>query len=144
MKPIALLLVLLVAAAAGAQTKAPCRMNLYIQTAQGAPESTGDATANLFLYGLRSAVRQHQGCIVNKMADANLDLYVTTLKLPSARASMAKSVVTVALAVPLHGVPVYIDDYVFVVRDTDNIEARANSLLSSIGATLVRYTEQTP
>lgn len=143
MKPIALLLVLMSAGIAAAQTKAPCQMNLFIQTAQGAPAGTVDSTANLFLYGLRSAVYQHRGCIVDKMTDANLGLYVTTLKLPGGQASMDRSVVAVALAVPLHGVPVYIDDYVFVVRDTDNIEARVNTLLDSIGATLLRFTSET-
>lgn len=144
MKLATLLFVLITALAAQAQTPTPCKMNMFIQTVQGVAPGATDATANLFLYGLRAAVHAHQGCIVNKVTDANLGLYVTTLKLPRSTPSMDQSVVAVALAVPIHGVPVYIDDYVFVIEDTDSIEGQVNTLLSSIGATLIRYTQDNP
>lgn len=147
MKFATLLCVLIAACAAQAQTSTPCKMNMFIQTAQGVAPGATDATANLFLYGLRAAVHEHRGCIVDKMTDANLGLYVTTLKLPRSPSSMNQldqSVVAVALAVPIHGVPVYIDDYVFLIEDTANIEGQVDTLLSSIGATLVRYTQDNP
>jgi len=48
-------------------------------------------------------------------------------------------VIAVALAVPLNGVPVYMDHYVLILRETDSIDGRVNGLLESIGETLDRH-----
>jgi hypothetical protein len=109
---------------------------LYIEAADGAAHSTMDSTANLFLYGLKSAVREHQGCIVDKMADAHLGLFITTLKIANDEGRSDSSVIAVALAVPLNGILVYMDHYVLVVRDSDSVDGQVNALLQSIGETL--------
>ena len=140
MKATALLFVFLMAGAASAETAAPCKLPLYIQAGNGMVDGKTDSTANLFLYGLKAAVVQHQGCIVAKMTDANLDLYVRTLKLIDESGRSDSSVVAVTLAVPLNGVPIYMDDYVLVVRDTENVEGQVNALLESIGETLDRHS----
>jgi hypothetical protein len=93
----------------------------------------------LFLYGLKSAVKQHQGCVVDKMSDAHLGLYVTTLNLVNAEGRSDASVIAVALAVPLNGIPVYMDHYVLILRETEAVEGPVNALLESIGATLDRH-----
>jgi hypothetical protein len=95
---------------------------------------------NLFLYGLKSAVRQHQGCVVDKMNDAHLGLYITTVNLVNAEGRSEASVIAVALAVPLNGVPVYMDHYVLILRETEAIDGQVNALLESIGETLNRHT----
>jgi hypothetical protein len=135
---IALLFAILMVGAASGQAKVPCKLPMYIQ----APHAPGDATTdtvNLFLYGLKSAVRQHQGCVVDKMADAHLGLYVTTVKLVNAEGHSDASVIAVALAVPLNGVPVYMDHYVLILRETEAIDGPVNALLESIGETLDRH-----
>jgi hypothetical protein len=83
-------------------------------------------------------VTQHQGCIVEKMADAQLGLYITTLKIANDEGRSDSSVVAVTLAVPLNGVPVYMDNYVLVIHDADNVQEPVTELLESIGATLDR------
>ena len=138
MKVIALLFAFLMVGAVSCEAKAPCKLPLYIQAAHGAADSTTDSTVNLFLYGLKSAVTLRQGCIVEKMADAHLGLYVSTLKLISNTGQGSASVVAVTLAVPLNGVPVYMDDYVLVIRDSDSVDGQVNALLGSIGETLDR------
>src|SRR5271168_3511940 len=109
------------AGAAPGEAKVACTLPMYIQ----APHAPGDATTdtvNLFLYGLKSAVRQHQGCVVNAMTDAHLGLYFTTVKLVNAEGRGDASVIAVALAVPLNGLPVYMDHYVLILRATDSID----------------------
>ncbi len=86
---IALLFAVLMVGAASGEAKVACKLPMYIQ----APHAPGDATTdtvNLFLYGLKSAVRQHQGCVVDKMADAHLGLYVTTVNLVNARGTQRR------------------------------------------------------
>ena len=139
MRVIALLFAVLMVGTASGEAKVACKLPMYIQ----APPAPGDATTdtvNLFLYGLKSAVRQHQGCIVDKMTDAHLGLYVTTLNLVNAEGRSDASVVAVALAVPLNGVPVYMDHYVLILRETEAIDGQVNALLESIGETLNRHT----
>jgi hypothetical protein len=138
LKAIVLFFGFLMMGAASAEAKADCNLPLYIQTAQGAVDSSTDSTVNLFLYGLKSAVTLHQGCIVDSMSDAHLGLYIRTLKLINDQGRDA-SVLAVALAVPLNGIPVYMDDYVLVIQDTDSIEGQVNGLLQSIGETLDRH-----
>ncbi|HEX3941952.1 MAG TPA: hypothetical protein VHX11_10765 [Acidobacteriaceae bacterium] len=112
---------------------------MYIQAVQSTTDTTTDS-GKLFLYGLRSAVTQHDGCIVDKMADAHLSLFINTMKLlDEADQNNSSSVISVALAVPLNGVPIYMDDYVMVIRSTDNVDGRVNDLLQRIGDTLDRY-----
>jgi hypothetical protein len=123
---------------ASAQAKVDCKLPLYIQSADGPAHSTMDSTGNLFLYGLKSAVMQHQGCIVDKMTDAHLGLFITTLKIPNPEGQGESSVVAVALAVPVNGILVYMDHYVMVIRDSDSVEGHVNELLQSIGETLDR------
>jgi hypothetical protein len=48
-------------------------------------------------------------------------------------------VIAVALAVPLNGVPVYMDHYVLILRETEAIDGPVNALLESIGETLDRH-----
>jgi len=125
--------------AASGEAKVTCKLPMYIQ----APPAPGDATTdtvNLFLYGLKSTVRQHQGCLVDKMNDAHLGLYITTLNLVNAEGRSEASVIAVALAVPLNGVPVYMDHYVLILRETEAIDGQVNALLASIGETLNRHT----
>jgi len=125
--------------AASGEAKVACKLPMYIQ----APPAPGDATTdtvNLFLYGLKSTVRQHQGCLVDKMNDAHLGLYITTLNLVNAEGRSEASVIAVALAVPLNGVPVYMDHYVLILRETEAIDGQVNALLESIGETLNRHT----
>lgn len=98
-----------------------------------------DSTGNLFLYGLQAAVKEHQGCIVDKMSDAHLGLFITSRKLFNNAGQSDSFVIAVALAVPLNGVPVFMDDYVLVVRDSDSVEGQVNGLLQSIGETLDRH-----
>jgi hypothetical protein len=139
MKAIALLLGFLTIGVASAEAKAPCKLPLYIQAGQGTADGTMDSTASLFLYGLKSAVTSHAGCIVEDMANAHLGLYFTTIKLVDGEGRSDSSIVAVALAVPLNGVPVYMDHYVLIIRNTDSIEGQVNALLQSIGETLDRH-----
>jgi hypothetical protein len=136
---IALLFAVLMVGAASGEAKVACKLPMYIQ----APHTLGDGTSDtvsLFLYGLKSAVRQHQGCVVDKMTDAHLGLYVTTVNLVNAEGRSDASVIAVALAVPLNGVPVYMDHYVLILRKTEAIDGQVNALLESIGETLDRHT----
>jgi hypothetical protein len=138
-RTIALLFAVLMVGAASGEAKVACKLPMYIQ----APPAPGDATTdtvNLFLYGLKSTVRQHQGCLVDKMNDAHLGLYITTLNLVNAEGRGEASVIAVALAVPLNGVPVYMDHYVLILRETEAIDGQVNALLESIGETLNRHT----
>jgi hypothetical protein len=138
-RAIALLFSVLIVGAASGEAKVACHLPMYIQ----APQAPGDgATAdsvNLFLYGLKSAVKQHQGCVVDKMSEAQIGLYFTTVKLVNADGRSDASVIAVALAVPLNGVPVYMDHYVLILRETDSIDGQVNGLLESIGETLDRH-----
>lgn len=122
------------------QVKDQCALPLYIQASQATAPGTPDNTVSLFLYGLRSAVALHQGCIVQSVSDAHLGLYITTLKLMNESGPSDASVVAVTLAVPLNGIPVYMDDYVLVLRDSDSIDGQVNALLQSIGETLDRHS----
>lgn len=140
MKTIALLFTLLMMGVASAEAKMPCKLPLYIQAEQGAAGGMTDSTVSLFLYGLKSAVTLHDGCVVDKMADAHLGLYFTTIKLLDSSGRSDSSIVAVALAVPLNGIPVYMDHYVLIVRQTDSIDGQVNALLQSIGETLDRHT----
>jgi hypothetical protein len=138
-RTIALLFSVLMVGGLSGEAKVACNLPIYIQ----APQASGDGTpadiVNLFLYGLKSAVTQHQGCVVGKMADAHLGLYFTTVRLVNAEGRGDASVIAVALAVPLNGVPVYMDHYVLILRATDSIDGQVNGLLESIGATLDRH-----
>jgi hypothetical protein len=139
LRAIALLFAVLMAGAAPGEAKVACKLPMYIQ----APHAPGDATTdtvNLFLYGLKSAVRQHQGCVVDKMTDAHLGLYITTVNLVNTEGRSEASVIAVALAVPLNGVPVYMDHYVLILRETEAVDGQVNALLESIGETLDRHT----
>ena len=139
MRAVALLFSVLMVGAASGEAKVACKLPMFIQ----APQAPGDGnsnTVNLFLYGLKSAVRQHQGCIVDKMTDAHLGLYVTTVNLVNAEGHSEASVIAVALAVPLNGVPVYMDHYVLILRETEAVDGPVNVLLESIGETLDRHT----
>ncbi len=138
MRAIALLFSVLMVGAASGQAKVACKLPMYIQAPQALGAGDSD-TVNLFLYGLKSAVKSHQGCVVDKMADAQLDLYFTTVKLVNAEGHTDASVVAVALAVPLNGVPVYMDHYVLILHAADSIEGQVNGLLESIGETLDRH-----
>jgi hypothetical protein len=136
---IALLFAVLMVGSASGEAKVACKLPMYIQ----APSAPGDGSTNivnLFLYGLKSAVSQHQGCIVDKMTDAHLGLYVTTVNLVNAEGRSDASVIAVALAVPLNGVPVYMDHYVLILRETEAVDGQVNALLESIGETLDRHT----
>jgi hypothetical protein len=124
--------------AASGEAKVACKLPMYIQ-APHAPDEVNTDTVNLFLYGLKSAVTQHQGCVVDKMADARLGLYVTTLNLVNAEGHNDASVIAVALAVPLNGVPVYMDHYVLILRESEAVDGQVNALLESIGQTLDRH-----
>jgi hypothetical protein len=73
------------------------------------------------------------------MTDAQLDLYFTTVKLVNAEGHTDASVVAVALAVPLNGVPVYMDHYLLILHASDSIEGQVNGLLESIGETLDKH-----
>ncbi len=139
MKAIGLLLAVLMVGSASGEAKVACKLPMYIQ----APHAPGDGatdTVNLFLFGLKAAVTQHQGCVVDKMADAHLGLYVTTLNLVNPEGRSEASVIAVALAVPLNGVPVYMDHYVLILRETEAVDGQVNALLKSIGETLDRHT----
>ena len=138
MRAIALLFSVLMVGAASGQAKVACKLPMYIQAPQ-APGAGDSDTVNLFLYGLKSAVKSHQGCVVDKMTDAQLDLYFTTVKLVNAEGHTDASVVAVALAVPLNGVPVYMDHYLLILHAADSIEGQVNGLLESIGETLDRH-----
>ena len=139
MRVIALLFAVLMVGVASGEAKVACKLPMYIQTPHAPGEVTTD-TVNLFLYGLKSAVTQHQGCVVDKMAEAHLGLYITTLNLVNAEGHNDASVIAVALAVPLNGVPVYMDHYVLILRETEAIDGQVNALLESIGETLNRHT----
>jgi hypothetical protein len=138
-RAIALLFSVLMVGAASGQAKVACKLPMYIQAPQ-APGAGDSDTVNLFLYGLKSAVKSHQGCVVDKMTDAHLGLYVTTVNLVNAEGRSDASVIAVALAVPLNGVPVYMDHYVLILRETEAIDGQVNALLESIGETLDRHT----
>jgi hypothetical protein len=125
--------------AASSEAKAACKLPMYIQVPQAPGDATTTDTVNLFLYGLKSAVTQHQGCVVDKMTDAHLGLYFTTVKLVNAEGRSDASVIAVALAVPLNGVPVYMDHYVLILRQTDSVDGQVKGLLQSIGETLDRH-----
>ena len=139
MRVIGLLFAVLMVGAASGEAKVACKLPMYIQAPHVPGEITTDAV-NLFLYGLKTAVTQHQGCVVDKMADAHLGLYVTTLNLVNAEGRSDASVIAVALAVPLNGVPVYMDHYVLILRETEAVDGQVNALLQSIGETLDRHT----
>lgn len=155
-KAIALVFSLLMAGVASAQTPtaasvqtpstgtveaSSCKLPMYIQAEHGTADST-TSNGKLFLYGLRAAVTQHDGCIVSNMADAHLSLFINTMKIVNGEGQDDSSVISVALAVPLNGVPIYMDDYVMVIGNTDNVNGRVNDLLQSIGNTLDRYDQQ--
>ena len=140
MRAIALLFSVLMVGAASGEAKVACKLPMYIQAPQAPGDGTATDTVNLFLYGLKSAVRQHQGCVVDKMTDAQLGLYFTTVKLVNAEGRSDASVIAVALAVPLNGVPVYMDHYVLILRETEAVDGPVNALLESIGETLDRHT----
>ncbi len=139
MKVILLLFAFLMVGTASAEA-APCKLPLYIEASHGAAPGNTDNTVNLFLYGLKAAVALRQGCIVDKMADSHLGLYFTTVRLINDAGGSSASVVAVTLAVPFNGVPVYMDDYVLVIRDTDSVDGQVNALLESIGQTLDRHS----
>jgi len=139
-RAIALLFSVLMVGAASGEAKVACKLPMYIQAPQAPGDGTSTDTVNLFLYGLKSAVRQHQGCVVDKMTDAHLGLYITTVNLVNAEGRSEASVMAVALAVPLNGVPVYMDHYVLILRETEAIDGQVNALLESIGETLDRNT----
>ena len=139
MRAVALLFSVLMVGAASGEAKVACKLPMYIQ-APHAPGDVNTETVNLFLYGLKTAVRQHQGCVVDKMTDAHLGLYVTTVNLVNAEGRSDASVIAVALAVPLNGVPVYMDHYVLILRETEAVDGQVNALLESIGQTLDRHT----
>jgi hypothetical protein len=136
MRAIALLFSVLMVGAASGEAKVACKLPMYMQ-APG--DATATDTVNLFIYGLKSAVKQHQGCVVEKMSDAQLDLYFTTVKLVNAEGRSDASVIAVALAVPLNGVPVYMDHYVLILHESDSIDGQVNGLLESIGETLNKH-----
>jgi hypothetical protein len=138
-RAIALLFAVLMVGAVSGEAKVACKLPMYIQAPLALGGGTTD-TVNLFLYGLKSAVKQHQGCVVDKMADAQLGLYVTTVNLVNADGRSDASVIAVALAVPLNGVPVYMDHYVLILRETEPVDGQVNALLQSIGQTLDRHT----
>jgi hypothetical protein len=138
-RAIALLFAVLMVGAVSGEAKVACKLPMYIQAPPALGGGTTD-TVNLFLYGLKSAVKQHQGCVVDKMADAQLGLYVTTVNLVNADGRSDASVIAVALAVPLNGVPVYMDHYVLILRETEPVDGQVNALLQSIGQTLDRHT----
>ncbi|HEV2274353.1 MAG TPA: hypothetical protein VGR96_09320 [Acidobacteriaceae bacterium] len=141
MKSILLLFVLLAGGIASAEAKSPsCQLPLFVQAEQSADASATDSSVSLFLYGLKSAVMLRHGCIVDKMADAQLGLYITTLKLVGDSADSNASVIAVALAVPLNGVPIYMDHYMLVVRNSDSVDGEVNALLQNIGETLDRHS----
>ena len=140
MRAIALLFSVLMVGAASGEAKVACKLPMYIQAPQAPGDGTSTDTVNLFLYGLKSAVRQHQGCVVDKMTDAHLGLYITTVNLVNAEGRSEASVMAVALAVPLNGVPVYMDHYVLILRETEAVDGQVNALLESIGETLDRHT----
>lgn len=139
MRAIALVFSVLMVGAVSGEAKVACKLPMYMQAPQALGEATTTDTVNLFFYGIKSAVMQHQGCVVDKMADAQLGLYFTTVKLVNAEGRSDASVVAVALAVPLNGVPVYMDHYVLVLRETDSIDAQVKGLLESIGETLDKH-----
>ena len=139
MKAIALLFSVLIVGATSGEAKVACHLPMYIQAPQAPGDGSTMDSVNLFLYGLKSAVRQHQGCVVDKMSDAHIGLYFTTVKLVNADGRSDASVLAVALAVPLNGVPVYMDHYVLILRETDSIDGQVNGLLESIGETLDRH-----
>ena len=139
MRAFALLFSVLMVGAAPGEAKVACKLPMYIQAPQAPGNATATDTVNMFFYGLKSAVKQHQGCVVDKMADAQLGLYFTTVKLVNAEGRSDASVIAVALAVPLNGVPVYMDHYVLILRETDSIDGQVNGLLESIGETLDRH-----
>jgi hypothetical protein len=114
---------------------------MYIEASHAQPNGTTGG-GNLFLYGLKSAVRQHQGCVVDKMADAQLSLFITTMKVAAQPGQGDTSIISVALAVPLNGVPVYVDNYILMVRETESVDGQVNDLLQRIGQTLERYDAQ--
>ena len=89
MRAIALLFSVLMVGAASGEAKVACKLPMYMQ-APG--DATATDTVNLFIYGLKSAVRQHQGCVVDKMSDAQLDLYFTSVKLINAEGRSDASV----------------------------------------------------
>jgi hypothetical protein len=136
---IAWLFAVLMVGTASGEAKVACKLPMYIQAPHALVDGATD-TVNLFLYGLKSAVRQHQGCVVDKMTDAHLGLYFTTLNLVNAEGHSDASVIAVALAVPLNGVPVYMDHYVLILRETEPVDGQVNALLASIGETLDRHT----
>jgi hypothetical protein len=138
-RTIALLFAVLMVGAASGEAKVACKLPMYIQAPHAPGDSTTD-TVSLFVYGLKSAVRQHQGCVVDKMNDAHLGLYITTVNLVNTEGRSEASVIAVALAVPLNGVPVYMDHYVLILRETEAIDGQVNALLESIGETLDRHT----
>lgn len=140
MKTIALLFAIVMAGVVPAEAKVPCKMPLYVATARNTIPGMADNTGSLFLYGLKTAVTEHQGCLVDRMQDAQLDLFVTTIKMAGEDGSDGSSVVAVALAVPLNGVPVYMDNYVLLIRNSDSIDGQVNGLLESIGETLDRHS----
>ncbi len=139
MRAIVLLFSVLMVGAAPGEAKAACKLPMYIQAPQAPGDATTTDTVNLFLYGLKSAVTQHQGCVVDKMTDAHLGLYFTTVKLVNAEGRSDASVIAVALAVPLNGVPVYMDHYVLILRQSDSVDGQVKGLLQSIGETLDRH-----
>ena len=148
MKAIALAFVFVMAGVAPAlasvvDAKPSCKLPFYVQAVRdSAVPGTTDSAADLFLYGLKSAVSLHQGCIVDRMDDAQLGLFITTLKLPKSEGSDGSSIIAVALAVPLNGISVYMDHYLLVIRDSDSIDVEVNELLESIGETLGRHNSQ--
>jgi hypothetical protein len=139
LRAIALLFSVLMVGVASGEAKTACKLPMYIQAPQAPADGTTADTVNLFLYGLKSAVTQHQGCVVDKMADAHLGLYLTTVKLVNAEGHSDASVIAVALAVPLNGIPVYMDHYVLILRESDSIDVEVNGLLESIGETLDKH-----
>ena len=140
MRTFALLFSVLMVGAGSGEAKVACNLPMYIQAPQASADGNTADIVNLFLYGLKSAVKQHQGCVVDKMTDAHLGLYFTTVRLVTAEGRGDASVIAVALAVPLNGVPVYMEHYLLILRATDSINGQVNGLLESIGETLDRHT----
>jgi O6-methylguanine-DNA--protein-cysteine methyltransferase len=139
-KAIVLLFALVMVGVGSAEASVPCRLPLYVEAVHATAHGAMNPTENLFLYGLKSAVTQHQGCIVDKITDAQLGLYITTQKIANDGGRSDSSVVAVTLAVPLNGVPVYMDNYVLIIHDADNVDEPVTELLESIGATLDRHS----
>jgi len=138
-KTLVMMLGFVLSGTAFAQNKHDCTMPIYIDATHGTAHNAIDTTGKLFVYALEQSVRLHTGaCLVNSLADAKLQIIITTVQIINGAGPSDSSVVAVVLTLPVEKIPLYLNDYVLIIEDAKSVDGQVDNLLNSIGKTLDR------